>query len=243
MRQRAMIAMALACRPDAPDRRRAHHRPRRDHPGADPGPDRARCKRSSGMAVLLITHDLGVVAEICRTGGGHVRGAGGRERRGRRALPPTGATPTRVGLLRLACRGSAASGSAAADPRRGAEPARPAAGLRASRTAASSAARALRRATRRWQEIARGHHARCWQPLEVRTMNTDPAALPKRVAKHYPARGGRASRPARVWCWRWRTSPERRGGRGLRAGGGERLRQVHPRPGARCASRSPRRAA
>ena len=33
MRQRAMIAMALACEPEAPDRRRAHHRPRRHHPG------------------------------------------------------------------------------------------------------------------------------------------------------------------------------------------------------------------
>jgi peptide/nickel transport system ATP-binding protein len=36
MRQRVMIAMALACDPDAADRRRADHRARRDDPGADP---------------------------------------------------------------------------------------------------------------------------------------------------------------------------------------------------------------
>ena len=36
MRQRVMIAMALACRPAAADRRRADDRARRDHPGADP---------------------------------------------------------------------------------------------------------------------------------------------------------------------------------------------------------------
>ena len=39
MRQRAMIAMALACGPEAADRRRADHGARRHHPGADPRPD------------------------------------------------------------------------------------------------------------------------------------------------------------------------------------------------------------
>ena len=34
----SMIAMALACDPRHPDRRRADHRARRDHPGADPRP-------------------------------------------------------------------------------------------------------------------------------------------------------------------------------------------------------------
>ena len=37
-RQRVMIAMALACRPAADRRRRAHHGPRRDGAGADPRP-------------------------------------------------------------------------------------------------------------------------------------------------------------------------------------------------------------
>jgi oligopeptide/dipeptide ABC transporter ATP-binding protein len=45
------------------DRRRADDGARRHHPGADPRPDRD-AAGGSGMAVILITHDLGVVAEI-----------------------------------------------------------------------------------------------------------------------------------------------------------------------------------
>ena len=64
MRQRVMIAMAIAGKPDAADRRRADDRARRDDPGADPRAA-ARLQREHGMAMLLITHDLGVVAELC----------------------------------------------------------------------------------------------------------------------------------------------------------------------------------
>ena len=39
MRQRVMIAIALACNPQVLDRRRADHRARRHDPGADPEPD------------------------------------------------------------------------------------------------------------------------------------------------------------------------------------------------------------
>ena len=38
MSQRVMIAMAIACNPQTPHRRRADHRARRHHPGADPRP-------------------------------------------------------------------------------------------------------------------------------------------------------------------------------------------------------------
>ena len=47
MRQRAMIAMALACRPRAADRRRADDGARRHHPGPDPRSARASCRRDS----------------------------------------------------------------------------------------------------------------------------------------------------------------------------------------------------
>ena len=63
MRQRAMIAMALALEPERADRRRADDGARRDDPGADPRPARG-LNRERGLATILITHDLGVVAEV-----------------------------------------------------------------------------------------------------------------------------------------------------------------------------------
>ena len=65
MRQRAMIAMALVCEPEAAHRRRAHDRARRHHPGADPRAAAPRSSSELGMAMLFVTHDLGVVADIC----------------------------------------------------------------------------------------------------------------------------------------------------------------------------------
>ncbi len=50
--------------PQAADRRRADHGPGRDHPGPGAGPD-AQLKETYGTAMILITHDLGVVAEVC----------------------------------------------------------------------------------------------------------------------------------------------------------------------------------
>ena len=50
-------------RAEAPDRRRADDRARRDDPGADPRAAPAP-PRELGMALILITHDLGVVAGI-----------------------------------------------------------------------------------------------------------------------------------------------------------------------------------
>jgi peptide/nickel transport system ATP-binding protein len=63
MRQRVMIAMALAAEPGDPDRRRADHRARRDGPGADPR-THAQAQAEFGTSIILITHDMGVVAEM-----------------------------------------------------------------------------------------------------------------------------------------------------------------------------------
>ena len=64
LRQRVMIAMALSSQSGTADRRRADNRARRH----DPGPDLALLRdlqHDYGMSILLITHDLGVVAEMC----------------------------------------------------------------------------------------------------------------------------------------------------------------------------------
>ena len=64
MRQRVDDRDGALVRTQAPDRGRADHRPRRDRPGADPGVARSRSDASGDMAILLITHDLGVIAGL-----------------------------------------------------------------------------------------------------------------------------------------------------------------------------------
>ena len=81
-------------RPRAADRRRADDGARRHRPGADPRPDLATCSREFGSAVILITHDLGVVAELVRRHPGDVRGPGGRVRDRRQTSSAARAIPT-----------------------------------------------------------------------------------------------------------------------------------------------------
>ena len=47
MRQRVVIAIAVACNPQDSDLRRAHHRPGRDHSGTDFEAAQARCRSST----------------------------------------------------------------------------------------------------------------------------------------------------------------------------------------------------
>ena len=82
-------------RAEGADRRRADDRARRHDPGADP----ARCSTTSserlGMATLLVTHDMGVVAGRTDRDQRHVRRADRRDGADRAAVRGACATPTR----------------------------------------------------------------------------------------------------------------------------------------------------
>ena len=62
MRQRVDDRHRAGLRPQAAVRRRADHRPRRHRAGPDPRPAPASSSASGYMAMMLVTHDLGVVA-------------------------------------------------------------------------------------------------------------------------------------------------------------------------------------
>ncbi|MCU0562155.1 MAG: ABC transporter ATP-binding protein [Desulfobacterales bacterium] len=162
MRQRAMIAMALACRPalmiaDEPTT------------ALDVTIQAqildliARLKEEIGMAVLLITHDLGVVAEICRNVA--VMYAGRIvERAGVEGVFNRPAHPYTVGLFDSLPRAGGREGGLRPIP--GAVPS-----LAELPPGCAFQERCFRRHAAcaeppPWREIAPGHHARCWTPLE-----------------------------------------------------------------------------
>ena len=98
MRQRVMIAMALSCEPGAADRRRADHRARRHHPGADPRP-------AARPAAPARHGDPDHHPRSRRDRRDRRPGAGDVCRPRRREAPmsptcsPTRSIPTRIGLL------------------------------------------------------------------------------------------------------------------------------------------------
>ena len=65
MRQRVMIAMALACEPDILIADEPTTALGRDHSGTDFWSSCRICRKKLGMAVVLVTHDLGVIADMC----------------------------------------------------------------------------------------------------------------------------------------------------------------------------------
>jgi oligopeptide/dipeptide ABC transporter ATP-binding protein len=162
MRQRAMIAMALACRPalmiaDEPTT------------ALDVTIQAqildliARLKEEIGMAVLLITHDLGVVAEICRNVA--VMYAGKIvERAAVDEIFSHPAHPYTVGLFNSLPRVGGREGTLIPIP--GVVPS-----LASLPPGCAFQERCFRRhaacdAEPPWRQVAPGHHARCWKPLE-----------------------------------------------------------------------------
>ena len=105
MKQRVMIAMAIACG-RAPDRRRADDGARRDDPGADPRPAARARATAARHAILLITHDLGVVASIADRVAVMYAGEVVEEAPRERALPRA-APPLHAALLRVVPRAPA----------------------------------------------------------------------------------------------------------------------------------------
>jgi len=162
MRQRAMIAMALACRPTVMIA---------DEPTtaldvtiqAQILDLIARLKEEFGMSVLLITHDLGVVAEICR----HVAVMyAGKivESADVDAIFSRPAHPYTVGLFNSLPGVGGREGGLKPIP--GAVPS-----LASLPPGCAFQDRCFRRhaaceAEPPWRPVASGHHVRCWKPLE-----------------------------------------------------------------------------
>ena len=209
---------------EAADRRRADHGARRDRPGAGARADPA-LKERFGMAVLLITHDLGVVAETARSRGGDVRrpqGRGGQrpdDLRGARAIP------IRSGLLEAAQLGRGATRCCPRSPAPCPRPS-PCRAAAASRRAARTRSRAAATSAPAARELdGRGARSRASSRTESANERRAPApACSRRIdlVKHYPvarllrpgARRARAGRRRRSRCAR---RDARRGGRiGLR---------------------------
>ena len=98
MRQRAVIAMALACDPKVLFA---------DEPTtaldvvvqAQIGDLLAELTERLGLALVMVTHDIGMIAETCRPGRGHVRRASSSRTAARSTCSRRRATPTRELLL------------------------------------------------------------------------------------------------------------------------------------------------
>ena len=187
-------------RAQAADRRRADDRARRHHPGADPRPDARAEGAKIGTAIMLITHDLGVVAEMAERVVVMYAGRKVEEAPVARPLPPARAIPTRSACS-LRCRGSARPSAARTPPRlaeipgmvpslRERSPAAP------SRRAAPSPTERCRREAPPLEAKAPGHYAACFEsdaaaPHERRPLA---AARGRGPQEAFPGAQGRAAR-------------------------------------------------
>ena len=187
MRQRVMIAIGLCLQSQAPHRRRADHRARRHHPGADPGADEG----SVAPAPHRAHHHHAQSRRgrpLRRPRQRHVCGAHRRAGQRRRHLPaPLPSLHDRPDALGAAARPAARP--SASKPSRGCRRTcarrRPAAGSRrAVRSASTSAAR-----TRRCARSAAGHHSACWRAEEIAAGTLEPAPLPPKPTLHATTSG------------------------------------------------------
>ena len=243
MRQRVMIAMAIALRPavlvaDEPTTAL-------DVTVQAQVLDVMRgVQQEFGTAIVLITHDLGVVADMADDVvvmyGGQVM-----ERAPRRELFYRRHHPYTEGLLRSL---PTAGRRGRLTPIGGTPPSldHAAAGLPV-RTPLPVGVRAVRARRRPAQEIGPGHTSACWLPPEPSGRRYDRTPRGRRRLQVLPGRAAQAvRRVAALAACGGRREPRRRARRDARAGGGDRLRQVHPRalhdpavrPDVRAASRS-----
>ena len=156
-------------RPVGAHRRRADDRARRDDPGADPASMQASCASGPAPAIILVTHDLGVVADIADRIARHVRGPDRRDR-----ARSTRSSTTRSTRTRGACSGSIARVDRPRPERLPSIPGLPPSLInrpegchfRPRCRHEFGAVRARRRRSRRAIPDAPGHTDRCWLPLE-----------------------------------------------------------------------------
>ncbi len=217
------IAMALACEPELLIADEPTTGARRHHPGADPGAVLRRCRASSASALMLITHDLGVVAEPCRSRRRRCMPAASSSRppcrdlfASRRhpytaaciALDPAIMAESRDRLTAIEgsppaldrCRAAALSQPRCPRPSRAAGPRRRRARRRRIGTRRMPPAMRDWRCHRRWRAAMSSHAVHHWRPRGALRFAD--------LVKHFPvARRPRLGRTRRPWSVRSTASP------------------------------------